>query len=157
VKTYNGRYLAAEQDGGGVVSTDRTAVGPWEKFSLYSDSFFGWTPGTVTSCDPVYIAHEREDGTRTWVGTAVNGGGSVFRIDRGTKDFDPGSHERFYIYKVGADCGTPIQSGDRVNFQSYYSWKYMCAEQGGGIVGDGSINVDRDWAREWETFTLEFQ
>ena len=155
IKTYNGNYITAESDGGGDVSTNRTAVGAWEKFSIY-----GVNTPNVTSCDMVHIAHEQEDRTKTWVGSANIYGGGVFNTnsaERGPMYTTEYWDKVFWINKVGADCGAPIQNGDSVTFQSSDgAYPYMCAEGGGGFAGYGSVTVNRDWAAQWETFTLEF-
>lgn len=58
---------------------------------------------------------------------------------------------------VGDFCGndtfgvfTLVERGENGFALQAWNSKFVCAEQGGG----GVINVDRDWTREWETFTL---
>jgi hypothetical protein len=146
IKTYNGNYITAESDGGGVVSTNRTAVGAWEVFGIYDYAY------PIMSGDIINLSHAGS--SALWFGTAdVNGGGSgsLFRINRTT----PGPWENFTINKVGGGNGV-IQSGDQVRFVSQSGW-YMSAINGGGLIGDGSVTVDRAQASTWETFTLMFQ
>jgi hypothetical protein len=148
LKTNDGvHFVTAENDGGGVVSTNRTQALGWEIFTI--EDLNG---GQLTSGDPIHIRHDGANGTR-WYGTAdVDGGGpgSLFRVNRTT----PLEWETFTILKAG---GGPIGNGDQVNFQATAHPFFMSAIDAGGQTGDGSVVVDRSQALGWETFTLVFQ
>jgi hypothetical protein len=144
LRTSDQHFLTAELDGGGAISTDRSGVGPWERWWL---SDLNGPP--FESGDAVQIRHVSSEGTSYWWVADVNGGGpgSLLRADRTV----PGAWETFIIEKPG---GGAIAGGDKVNFKSSTQPYYVCAEQGGGQIGDGALRVDRSQAQTWESFTL---
>jgi hypothetical protein len=144
-------FITAEGDGGSTVSTNRTAVGDWERFTL--EDLNG---GALVSGDQVRIRHD--GASQRWYGTADSGQsgqsggggpGSLFRVNRTAA----AQWETFTILK---DEGGIIASGDQVHFLSFNSF-YASAIMGGGLQSDGSVVVDRTQALTWETFTLESQ
>jgi hypothetical protein len=144
LRTSNGvNYLTAEGDGGGAVSTNRTAVGAWERF-IISDL----NGGTLVSGDQVQIRHVSAAGSSWWLSADVNGGGpgSLLRANRSV----PQTRETFVISKAG---GGAITGGSQVSLRASNPY-YVSAQQGGGRTGDGSVLVDRVTAAAWETFTL---
>jgi hypothetical protein len=146
-------YITAENDGGGAVSTNRTAVGASEVFTI--EDLDG---GALMSGDQVRIRHDGLANNQRWYATADanasgqgggGGPGSLFRVNRVV----PAQWETFTILKDG---GGPIASGDPVHFLSFNSF-YASAISGGGLVGDGSVVVDRTQPSVWETFTIQSQ
>lgn len=152
-KTFNGKnFITAENDGGGVVSTNRTVPQGWEIFAI--EDLNG---GALMSGDQIHIRHDSAGGTR-WYATADKNGsgqgggggpGSLFRVNRTV----PLGWETFTITKAG---GGQIVNGSAVNLRALNPY-YVSAINGGGLVGDGSVVVDRTQALGWETFTLVFQ
>jgi peptidase inhibitor family I36 len=137
-------YLTAENDGGGSVSADRTAVRAWEYF-IVADL----DGGALLSGDRVQIRHVSADGASFWLTADVNGGGpgSILRANRSI----PRGWETFIISQAG---GGVVASGSAVNLRAATHPSYVSAEKGGGVAGDGAVTVNRSAARAWETFTV---
>lgn len=137
-------YLTAEDNGGGTVSADRTAIRAWEYF-IISDL----DGGSLLSGDRIQIRHVSAAGESFWLTADVNGGGpgSVLRANRTL----PRAWETFTISQAG---GGLVKSGSVVSLLATAHPFYVSAEKGGGLAGDGSVTVNRSVARAWETFTL---
>lgn len=137
-------YLTAEGDGGGTVSTNRTAIGGWERF-IISDL----NGGSLISGDQVQIRHVNAAGSSWWLSADVNGGGpgSVLRANRTI----PQGWETFVISRVG---GGAVTGGSQITLKAATNPYFVSAQQGGGLSGDGAVKVDRTTASTWETFTL---
>jgi hypothetical protein len=144
-RTFDGaHYLTAEGDGGGTISADRSLLLSWERF-IISDL----DGGSLLSGDLIQIRHVSAAGESFWLTADVNGGGpdSVLRANRSL----PLEWETFIIRQEG---GGVITGGSAITLQALTQPFYVCAEQGGGRTGDGSVTVNRSLALGWETFTL---
>ena len=136
LRTQTGHFAVAEGGGGREVLANRTAIGPWERFTLVD-----LNDGALNSGDFVYL---RADNSHYVV--AENGGNGVVNANRTV----PAQWETFRIWKLNGS-GT-IFGGDSVALQSYYGY-YVVAENGGGSV----VNANRTAVGAWETFTLYMQ
>ncbi len=128
-----GRFVGAQNNGGGNVIASATAAQAWETFSL--DDTNG---GTLSSGDPVTI---RTGGGQYF--KAQNGGGSTLSATATT----PLGWETFKIVKV-AGTGA-IKNGDVVGFQTQ-NGKWITAANGGGstVAASGAA------LSTWEQFTI---
>ena len=129
----SGHHLVAEGNGGGTVSANRPAVGPWETFLIGG----GTKAGCLPSGDAVRIL--TSDGFYL---RAEGGGGSTLDATATRA----GAWELFVIHRVG---GGTIRSGDSVALQAP-SGHYVVAEKGGG----SAVNVNRASIGPWETFAI---
>lgn len=128
----NGMYVVAEDNGGGAVNANRTAIGAWEMFTLRD-----LNGGTLDHGDQIVI----ETGAG-WFFRADGGGGAG--LDAAAAAV--GSWETFTIEKQG---GGTITNGAIVAIRAG-SGHYMVAEGGGGA----EVNANRGAWGPWETFTL---
>lgn len=139
LRTDNGHYLCAETGGGREMIANRTAVGPWETFTVER---LDQTGALLMSGDRVAL--------RTANGQylcAENGGGGEVVANRTTM----GPWETFTI--VHADLsGGEISSGQGVLLRTA-NGQFLCAEGGGGR----EVTADRAAIGPWETFTAEIQ
>jgi len=110
-----GRYLAAQNNGGGALTAVATVPREWESFALLDEN-----NGMLNSGDVVSL----RAGNGQYV-QAVNGGGGAMNV-RGTA---AGDWERFRIVKQG---GGAIHGGDIVGLQTIVTGNWVSAEQGGG-------------------------
>jgi hypothetical protein len=146
LRTINGRYLTAENSGGSTVSANRTAIGPWERFIMKHQ----W-PDEIETGDTVQLRIADGTGKLWWLVAESGGGpGSILRANRTA----PSTWETFRIWKPTGD--DDILSGDTVHLQSSTTPYYVCAEDGGGRSGDGSVVVNRTTPLGWESFTIQF-
>jgi hypothetical protein len=136
LRTCNGYYFCAENGGGGSVVANRTSVGQWETFSIID-----LNGGNLENGNVINIRSSTGHYLR-----AINGGGS----DIDAQSFTPYAWESFKILKASSGDAI-IRSGDKVRLYSFSHPQYLCAENGGG----GVINVNRNAASDWETFTIK--
>ncbi|HKP55635.1 MAG TPA: peptidase inhibitor family I36 protein [Polyangiales bacterium] len=142
LQTNDQHYLTAEPDGS--ISTNRTELGPWERWYIKDLDGYPFESG-----DTVQIRRVGEDGISYFMVADVNGGGpgSILRANRTV----PQSWETFIIEKPG---GGPFRGGDTIYLKASSQPYYACAQQAGGVFGDGSVVVDRENPGTWESFTL---
>jgi hypothetical protein len=138
-RTDNGHFLVAEFGGGQYIASDRTAIGPWERF-VYADV----NGGDLRHGD--FINLRAADGT-FWV--AEGGGGGGVNVNRTAA----GPFETFRI--INLDGWADFLTGDRVALQAS-NGQYVVAEGGGG-GGAGSVNANRSAIGPWETFVITLQ
>ncbi|HYH97898.1 S8 family serine peptidase [Hyalangium sp.] len=136
LRAYTGHYVVAEGSGGGGVNANRTAIGPWESFTLVD-----LNDGALNTGDTVYL---RADSSHYVV--AEGGGNGVVNANRTVS----AQWETFRIWKLNGS-GT-IFSGDSVALQSY-TGHWVVAEGGGG----SAVNANRTAIGPWESFTLILQ
>jgi hypothetical protein len=150
-RTASGHFLTAENNGGQAISANRTAIGAWEKFTIIDHN-----GGALWIGDEVSIRFTGTTGTVWYVTADVNGGGpgSILRVNR----TQIGPWEKFIIGKQAH--GGQIEFGNPITLQANKSSgpdPYVSAKNGGGILGDGAVTVDRSSAGPFETFTMELQ
>ena len=138
-QTIFGYFVVAEGGGGDVLNANRTAVGPWETFTVID-----LNGGTLDNGDLIHI-----QSVGGYYVVAEGGGGDVVNCNRTAAQ----AWETFRIMKVGG-TGT-IHSGDSISLQAYNGWSccggnYVVAEGGGGA----NVNANRGAVGAWETFTL---
>ena len=138
-QTIFGYFVVAEGGGGDVLNANRTAVGPWETFTVID-----LNGGTLDNGDLINI-----QSVGGYYVVAEGGGGDVVNCNRTAAQ----AWETFRIMKVGG-TGT-IHSGDSISLQAYNGWSccggnYVVAEGGGGA----NVNANRGAVGAWETFTL---
>jgi hypothetical protein len=129
-ETAHGTYLVAEKNGGATVRSDRTAVGPWEKFHLVPEG-------------PV------KDGEQVSIQT---GNGHYFSAQpRGNVDANRtavGAWERFALINHSSPGGY-LEDGHLVSLRGAHNG-YVVAES------NGRVNANRAAIGPWETFTVHF-
>jgi len=134
-----GYFVVAEGGGGDVVNANRTAVGPWETFTVID-----LNGGALESGDLINI-----QSIGGYYVVAEGGGGDVVNANRTAA----ATWETFRIEKLNG--GGTIGSGDSISLQAYNGWNccggnYVVAEGGGGSV----VNANRGAVGAWETFTI---
>ncbi len=134
-----GYFVVAEGGGGDVLNANRTAIGPWETFTVID-----LNGGTLDNGDLIHI-----QSVGGYYVVAEGGGGDVVNCNRTAAQ----AWETFRIMKVGG-TGT-IHSGDSISLQAYNGWNccggnYVVAEGGGGA----NVNANRAAVGAWETFTI---
>lgn len=128
-----GRYVGAQNNGGGQVTATATAAQVWETFTV--DDLNG---GAFVSGDRVTI----RAGSGHYF-QARNGGGSSLNA----ATFNTLDWERFRVVKLG---GTgEIRNGDTIGLQTF-TGHWVCALQGGG----GAVVADRSAFSTWEQFVI---
>ena len=128
-----GRYLGAQNNGGGALTATATAARAWETFAL--DDLNG---GTLNSGDSVTI--------RTGGGQylkAQNGGGSTLNATATT----PQGWETFRIVKASGSGA--IKNGDAIGFQTT-TGAWITAANGGG----SSVAASGAALSTWEQFAI---
>lgn len=130
-----GLYLVAELGGGGAVHADRVAAGPWETFTVITESGAKLQHGGR-------VVLRTQDG-RHYLQASLGGGHGVTAAST-----NAGSWETFTLVK--ASGSGEITTGDPVGLVAN-SGNYLVAEEGGGR----DLNADRTALGPWETFTLE--
>jgi len=134
LKTFDNKYVVAEGNGGGDVNANRTAVGPWEKFTLVNHD----TSTCINDGDQVYL--------RT-------GSGHYFRATypNGYLDARAGAKnawERFTFKNLTDNVGC-LEDGDRIALKSSH---------GGWInAGNGDANAQLAKLSFPGKFTLNFR
>ncbi|HWO21843.1 MAG TPA: hypothetical protein VNO30_23900 [Kofleriaceae bacterium] len=139
-RTATGHYLVAEGGGSSYVASDRTAIGPWERF-VFADV----NGGDLGHGDLINL--RASNGAFV---VAEGGGGGTVNANRGVA----GAWEAFRI--VNLDGWTDFLTGDRVALQAA-NGQYVVAEGGGGRSGAGSVNANRGSVGAWETFVITLQ
>jgi hypothetical protein len=139
-RTATGHYLVADGGGGSYVASNRTSIGPWERF-VFADV----NGGELGHGDTINL--RASNGAFV---VAEKGGGSVVNANRGVA----GPWESFRIYNL--DGRNTFQTGDRVALQAS-NGQYVVAEGGGGRDGSGSVNANRSSIGSWETFVITLQ
>src|SRR5215213_6725014 len=138
-QTIFGYFVVAEGGGGSVVNANRTAIGPWETFTVID-----LNGGALESGDLINI-----QSVGGYYVVAESGGGDVVNANR----TEALGWETFRIEKIGG--GGVIGPGDSISLQAYNGWSccggsYVVAEGGGGDV----VNANRSAIAGWETFTI---
>ncbi|MDB4969769.1 MAG: glycoside hydrolase family 16 [Myxococcales bacterium] len=129
-----GKYLTAENNGGGPVNADRDVASGWETFQLYD-----LNGGGLASGDLVYLAA----GNGQFL-CAENGGGSTLVANRAR----PLDWEIFRVVRVGGDGA--VRDGDQIGLQTRVRGLFVSAVDGGG----GGLTVDRTSISGWESFVV---
>ncbi|MBC7660565.1 MAG: hypothetical protein H7249_12780 [Chitinophagaceae bacterium] len=129
-------FLSAENQGGSIISANRTAAQGWETFDLLDSD-----GGELVSGDSVYL---RSSGG--FYLQLTGGNGTALNIS----NQNPGLWETFKIVK---QSGTGvIQPGDIIGLQSAVSNLWVSALNGGGSGIDAhGIKLDA-----WESFAINF-
>ena len=104
-KASNGKYIVAEDGGGGVVNANRAQAQSWETFTLERTR-----TGALTSGELINL--KASDGQH-YVVAENRGGGSV-----NANRINPLNWERFVIDRVGARFGATLGTGDRVTLRT---------------------------------------
>lgn len=154
-RTAGGYYLTAENGGGSVVNTDRTELGPWEKFALVQTA-------------PGMFAFRTEDGHYLSDSVFLNrrGGGGYGRPGRGQQQQATDMPQVTARGGLVATATTPEASAQFkimiVNPEGPVvalvtsAGKYVTAENSGGMKARSSraMATDRGEIGEWELFTM---
>ena len=133
-KTTNNYYMVAENGGGYYVNANRTAIGPWETFTLYD-----WDGGNIEDGDFVGI---RTWNGNTWLWSDPNEE-IIYAIGGGPSD-------TLYQIQNQDQYSQTITNGTHIALYSWDIGRYICAEGGGGSY----VSVNRNVAWSWETFEL---
>jgi len=137
-KSLAGKFVVAENGGGGAVKANRDEKGPWERFTIID-----LNEGELVSGDVVNI--RSVNGLYV---VAENGGGGVVQANRKAA----GPWEKFTISRVAGDgviIKGVITNGDTIVLQSLDD-HYVVAEN----AGDGVVNANRTEIGAWEKFTI---
>ncbi|SEK79241.1 Chitinase, GH18 family [Stigmatella aurantiaca] len=129
-----GRYVGAQNNGGGAVTATATAAQAWEKFTL--DDING---GALESGDSVFITA----GTGQYF-QAANGGGSTLNAASWNRQ----GWETFRIVKKSGSGA--IANGDIVGLQTVTTGHWVSAENGGG----GTVFAYGGALGDWEQLTI---
>lgn len=140
LKAHNGKYLTAENGGGGRVMATGEAVPVAQRLGLKKPlSVVRVQPGPLTSGDAVFLRAPNFQNV-----SAVEGGGrEVIATAPHVSEW-----ETFIIEKL--EGRGEIRSGDAVSFRSH-NGRYLKAIDGGGR----EIRADAPHRAGWETFTVE--
>lgn len=130
-----GKYVAAENGGGGELRADRDAASTWETFTLYDHN-----GGTLQSGDFVSL----QTLTGHWI-CAENGGGGAVNASR----TDPQDWETFRVVKL-TGTGAAVNNGDQIALQTRTLNLFVSALNGGG----SGLLADRPQAQGWEAFVV---
>jgi hypothetical protein len=129
-----GKFVVAENGGGGVVNANRDSAGAWETFELVD-----LDGGELLDGDRVQLrAHNG-----SYV-SAANGGGGAVRADQASA----GSFETFRVVRMGGSGA--LVAGNQLALQTTAKQLFLSALEGGG----GGVTADRTSADAWETFVL---
>jgi len=129
-----GKYVVAENGGGGVVNANRDAASAWETFSLVDLS-----GGSLQDGDQIQL--KASNGQFV---CAEGGGGGLLNANRAAA----ADWETFIVHRL-AGAGA-ISSGDQISLQTKTLGRYVCALNGGG----SGLVADRTAASGWETFVI---
>jgi len=116
LKTFDNKYVVAEGNGGGNVNAIRTAVGPWEKFTLINHD----TSTCINDGDRVYI----RAGNGRYFG-ATNPNGYLDAKGSGKNDW-----QRFTFKNLTDNVGC-LQDGDRIALKSFHGRWVNSTDNGG--------------------------
>lgn len=117
LKTSEGKYVVAEDNGGGNVKADRTALGPWERFKLYDVN-----GEFLRSGDKVFF----KTGGNNFFQAVNNGGGNV-----NAQATTPAQWESFFIHKQNTGDNI-IRNGDSIALRTSSGY-YVSADTIGGV------------------------
>jgi beta-glucanase (GH16 family) len=131
LRAANGRFLSAENGGGGALTADRAAALGWETFTLIDKS-----DGALNSGDEVFLRAASGHYLQ-----AINGGGGALKATGS----DRLGWETFRILR-SAGPGT-INPGDQVSLQTLNGSRFVSANAG--------VTADATSAGGNERFTLE--
>jgi glucosylceramidase len=129
-----GKFVSAENGGGGVVDANRDAASTWETFTLYDIN-----GGDLVSGDLVNLAAANGQFV-----SAENGGGGVLNANRTT----PLDWETFAVTKISGS-GTLVD-GDQVSLSTKTLGDYVSALNGGG----STLAATATTASGWEAFAI---
>lgn len=152
LKTYNGtNYLTAVGGGGTTVATNINFIGNYEKWTV--EDINGGTPNSgdqirMKASTGQYLCADANSAGQYGGGGGPSGSSSLARPNRASG----GAWETFTITKPG---GGQITAGSVVSLKSYNNF-YMSAINGGNVIGDGSVEVNRSAIGTWEGFTISF-
>jgi hypothetical protein len=132
-QSYDGHYLAAENNGDDDVNADRSSAGAWETWTMID-----LNGGALQDGDSV--AFRTSDG---WFLQADSGGGGSMAM----VGHHPYAWETFTIVTLNHSGGT-VGNGDTVTLQTY-NGHYMSASGGGG----SSVNASASSIGAYESFT----
>jgi len=118
LKTSEGKYVVAEENGGQTVNANRTELGPWERFKLYDVN-----GEFLRSGDVVFF----KTGGNNFFQAVNNGGGDI-----NAHAITPAQWESFFIHKQTAGDDV-IRSGDSIAL-STSSGYYLSADTIGGVT-----------------------
>lgn len=140
LKTSNNYYVVAEGDGGGAVNANRTAVGPWESFTLIDHN-----GGVLNSGDSVSI----RTGNGHYFQAGQDGGHDVSAVAPQAY-----SWETFIIEKPNG--GGAIVAGDKVALRTGNGHYFRAENNGGGGLDAraGTLGCPLDFNCSWELFEL---
>jgi hypothetical protein len=129
-------FLTAELGGNGTFSSNRTAAGAWENFSVNSLTGGAGTlsNGTIANLQP-YVGY--------YVTAEANGGSTLTANRR-----QPGSYEKFTLVKVSGSPGSTIASGDKVALKADDGVHYVT------VVNGTTVNVTGSSVAAAQTFTV---
>ena len=128
-----GKFVVAENGGGGLVNANRDAAGAWETFTLTD-----LNGGDLTDGDSIQLAANNGQYV-----CAENGGGGVVNANRAAAS----DWETFVIHRIG---GGVIHDGDQIALQTRVTGNYLSAINGGGDM----VVADRTAVQAWETFAI---
>jgi len=132
-KTFNGKYLMAENGGGKEVNATANAIGSAETFEIETTGIGSLKHGAlvnIKTSNGQYVVAE-------------NGGGSIVNANRNL----PRQWEKFVIERLTGKG--LINNGDKIVIRACND-QYICAEGGGG----GVVNANRDCQENWGIFTI---
>ncbi|MBB6214506.1 hypothetical protein HNQ80_000586 [Anaerosolibacter carboniphilus] len=170
IKTFNGKYLCAENGGGSELTANRNKVGEWEIFQMV-DLGKGYI--ALKGCNGDYVSVSK-DGKNVYVDSDEIGQREIFQLinlDNNKIAFktynknymcaeDGGGGKVVADRKKIGDWETfeLIETGDdQIDFEGLEyiallaaNGKYLCAEDGGG----NAVVANRDQIGSWETFEI---
>jgi hypothetical protein len=135
LRSFSGHYVVAEGGGGGVVNANRTAIGPWERFTVIDLNGGALNNGDIIALQAMTGQYLQ----------AYGGGNDAMKAD----PWAIGPWEQFTVVDMN---GGTVNQGDSIALRSF-SGHYAVAEGGGG----GVVNVNRTAIGPWERLTLLFQ
>jgi hypothetical protein len=136
LRTFNGKYLAAEGGGGGALNADRDWIREWETFELV-DLVQAKTGLVIKDNNSQSITVALQTHNGSYICTEEHEAYKLAATQNGINDLS--------IFElIWKD-----KNSSKIALRAY-NGKYVAAEGGGG----GELYADRDWTREWETFDL---
>lgn len=129
-----GRYLVAENGGGGVINANRPAASTWETFTLFDQNGGDLQSGdliNLTALDGHFLCAE-------------NGGGGAVNANRTAAQ----GWETFRVIKIGGSGA--VRDGDQIALQTVTSGLFVSAQDGGG----GGVIANGPTIQGWEAFVV---
>jgi beta-glucanase (GH16 family) len=130
-----GKFVAAENGGGGDIHADRDAASTWETFTL-----FDLNGGSLQNGDLVSLGTLNGHFV-----CAENGGGGAVNATR----TDALDWETFRVVKL-TGTGAAVNDGDQIALQTKVSGLYVSAQNGGG----SGVIANGPQAQGWEAFVV---